>query len=240
MSGGAVGLSPQQRHRLLLARVRTVAALSVVWMGVDGAIGVAVGVAHHSIALLGYGLDNTIQASGALVLLWRFTGSRTESEVAERRAQQIVAASFLLFAPYLAIEALRRLHGGGPGAGSWVGVALAVVGVVLMPIFGRTKQGIGGELGSAVTCAGGTQNLLCAGMSVAIVCGFGAEALLGWRSLDPVVALVVASGAFHVGIRTWRGATRAEARAGPGPGRAGPGGQPARASAGAAASPTRR
>jgi hypothetical protein len=131
---------------------------------------------------------------GELIVLWRFTGSRIDSAVAERRAQKIVAVSFLLFAPYIAAEALRRLINGDVGGGSWVGVILAAVGIVLMPIFGRAKQRLGAQLGSTATIADGTQNLLCACLSLTILLGLAAQALLDWHQLDPIVALVVAAG----------------------------------------------
>jgi divalent metal cation (Fe/Co/Zn/Cd) transporter len=155
--------------------VRLVSALSVAWMGIEGAVGVTVGLDTGSIAVLGYGLDSAIQATGGLIVIWRFTGSRIDSDTAERRAQKIVAASFLLFAPYIAAEALRRLLGGDTGGGSWVGVLLATIGIVLMPIFGRAKQHLGAQLGSAATSAEGTQNLLCACLSIAILVGLSAE-----------------------------------------------------------------
>ena len=176
-------------------------------MGIEGGVGVTVGLITDSIALLGYGLDSAIQAAGALVVIWRFTGSRVDSAEAERLAQRIVAASFLLFAPYIAGEAVRRLVSGETGEGSWVGVGLAAVGIVLMPIFGRVKRRLGAQLDSAATSAEGTQNLLCACLSLAILTGLGAEVLLGIGLLDPIVALLVAAGAMRVGVTSWRGRT---------------------------------
>jgi hypothetical protein len=48
-----------------------------------------------------------IEGLAAVIVIWRFTGSRLASEDAERRAQRAVAVSFFLLAPYVAAEAAR-------------------------------------------------------------------------------------------------------------------------------------
>lgn len=58
-----------------------------------------------SVALLGFGIDSAIEALASIIIVWRFSGRRTLSETAERRAQIAVAISFFLLAPYIAFEA---------------------------------------------------------------------------------------------------------------------------------------
>jgi hypothetical protein len=77
---------------------RLVSWLSLAWMTTEGVVGVIAGIGTNSIALLGYGLDSTIQGMASLVIIWRFTGSRIDSEQAERLAQKIVAVTFFLLA----------------------------------------------------------------------------------------------------------------------------------------------
>jgi hypothetical protein len=50
----------------LARRVRLISWLSLAWMSIEGIVGVAAGIATNSIALLGYGLDSTIQGVGSL------------------------------------------------------------------------------------------------------------------------------------------------------------------------------
>lgn len=52
----------------------------------------------------GFGLDSGIEAMASIVVIWRFTGTRVASARSERRAQQLVAVSFVLLAPYIAVE----------------------------------------------------------------------------------------------------------------------------------------
>jgi divalent metal cation (Fe/Co/Zn/Cd) transporter len=74
-----------------------------------------------------------------------------------------------------------------------------------MPAFGIAKQRVGAKLGSAATRAEGTQNLLCAYLSVAVLAGLLGNALLGWWWLDPIAALVIAYVAVKEGREAWKG-----------------------------------
>jgi divalent metal cation (Fe/Co/Zn/Cd) transporter len=192
-------------RRVLVSRVKYLSWLSLVWMTAEGVIGVSAGIAANSIALIGYGVDSAIAGIGSLVIVWRFTGRRIHSDAAERRSQQIVAITFFLLAPYIAVEALRRLLGGNEAEGSWVGVGLAAVSVAVMPYFGHAKKRLGNQLRSDATTGEGIQNLLCGYLSLAILVGLGANALFGLWWADPIVAFIVALAAVHGGIRTWRG-----------------------------------
>jgi divalent metal cation (Fe/Co/Zn/Cd) transporter len=196
---------------LLVRRIKRLSWLSLIWMTVEGVIGVSAGIAANSIALIGYGIDSTIAGVGSLVIIWRFTGSRLRSDAAERRAQKVVAVTFFLLAPYIAVEAVRRLLAGSEAEGSWVGVGLAAVSIVLMPYFGYAKKRIGNRLRSSATIGEGIQNLLCGYLSLAILIGLGANAVFGLWWTDPLVALVVAGAAVSGGIRTWRGETCTDA-----------------------------
>ena len=79
-----------------------------------------------SVALVGFGLDSLVEVAAAGVVIWLFSGGRGSSHAAERRAQQLVAASYALLVAYIAVEAMRDLVGGtilprvGSGSGCCV------------------------------------------------------------------------------------------------------------------------
>ena len=80
------------------------------WMTAEGAIGIAAGVvAGASPSSAGAWARRSRVAA---VIVWRFTGPRTQSDAAELRAQRLVAISFYLLAPFIAVEAVRSLAGG--------------------------------------------------------------------------------------------------------------------------------
>jgi divalent metal cation (Fe/Co/Zn/Cd) transporter len=144
------------------------------------------------------------------VIVWLFTGRRRGSAVAERRAQMAIAATFFLLAGYVAVESVRTLIDGDHPDVSWVGIALAAVTAPTMPLLARAKRRVGHQLGSAATVSEGAQNMVCAYLSIALLLGLGANAVLGWWWADPVAALAIAAVAAREGVLGWRGESCAD------------------------------
>ena len=190
----------------LMRRARLLAWGGNAWHLVEFAIALGAGLAAGSIALIGFGLDSLIEVAAGTVIVWLFTGRRVnDGERAERRAQQLIALSFFLLAAYIAIEAARDLIGGDHPQTSWVGIGLAAVTAPTMPLLARAKRRIGHQLGSSATVSESAQNLVCAYLSVALLIGLGANAVLGWWWADPFAALVIAVVAAREGVQSWRG-----------------------------------
>jgi len=192
-------------YRRLAGRAKLLSWLSLAWMTVEGAVAIAAGVVAGSIALVGFGLDSAIEGFASVVIVWRFSGHRMFSEAAETRAQKLVAIQFFLLAPYVAVESIRALLGAQHPETSWVGIALAISSVVLMPMLGIAKQRIADQLGSAATKGEGRQNMLCAYLAAALLVGLLGNALAGAWWLDPVVGLLIAGLAVKEGREAWRG-----------------------------------
>lgn len=196
---------PGTARRLRDARQALVLSwASLAWMTAEGALGLVAGEAAGSIGLVGWALSSVVEALAAVVI-WRFTGSRTLSQAAERPARRAVAVSFWLLAPYVAVESLRDLFGGHAPATSGLGIAVTVASLIVMPPLGAAKRRLGGRLASHATAGEGTQNLLCASLAAAVLAGLGANALFGWWWLDPLAGLAVAAVAVVEGRQAWRG-----------------------------------
>jgi len=174
-------------------------------MGVEGAVAVAAGLIAGSVALLGFGIDSVIEGLASVIIIWRFTGSRTLSEVAESRAQKAVAVSFFLLAPYIAFEALHTLLARDHALTSWFGIGLSAFSLAWMPVLGVMKKRLGQRLGSAATEGEGKQNLLCAYLAAAVLLGLLANTVFGLWWLDPVVGLLIAGLAVQEGKEAWEG-----------------------------------
>jgi divalent metal cation (Fe/Co/Zn/Cd) transporter len=179
--------------------------VSLLWMTAEGAGGLVAGIAAGSIALVGWALSSVVEGLASVVVIWRFTGSRTYSDTSEHRAQQAVAVSFWLLAPYVAVESVHALVTGRQAEASPFGIALTALSVVLMPVLGIAKHRLGARLNSGATAGEGTQNLLCAYLAAAVLVGLAANAWLGWWWLDPVAGLAVAAVAVREGRASWRG-----------------------------------
>src|SRR5206468_733507 len=92
-------------HASLIRRVKLISWLSLAWLTAEAVIGVLAGVTANSIALIGWGIDSAIEGVASLVIIWRFSGHRIHSDEAETTARKVVAVSFFLLAPYIAVEA---------------------------------------------------------------------------------------------------------------------------------------
>jgi divalent metal cation (Fe/Co/Zn/Cd) transporter len=189
----------------LARRARLLAWGGNAWHLLEFAIAVAAGIAAGSIALLGFGFDSLIEGLAGFVIIWLFTGSRLVSETAERRAQQLIAASYFVLAVYVGVESVRTLLVGNHPDASWVGIGLAAVTAPTMPLLARAKRRVGHSLASSATVGEAQQNMICAYLSVALLLGLGLNAAFGWWWADPVAALVIAGVAAREGVESWRG-----------------------------------
>jgi divalent metal cation (Fe/Co/Zn/Cd) transporter len=174
-------------------------------MAAEGLVAIVAAVVAGSVALLGFGLDSVIEGLASVIIIWRFTGTRTMSPRIEAPAQKAVAITFFLLASFIAYEAVTALVDASRAKTSWVGIGLAMASLLLMPLLGIAKKRLGARLGSAATRGEGEQNLLCAYLAVGVLAGLLTNTLRGWWWLDPIVALVIAALAVTEGIESWRG-----------------------------------
>jgi len=80
-----IGCVPGSPSWFRLARLaKLLSSLTLVWLGIEGAIGVFAGILAGSIALVAFGLDSAIEGLASIIVIWRFTGTRTISADAER------------------------------------------------------------------------------------------------------------------------------------------------------------
>jgi divalent metal cation (Fe/Co/Zn/Cd) transporter len=201
---GAPRLSDDDRRRLA-ARVRRLSWVSLGYMAIEGGVAILAGILAGSVALIGFGLDSAVEGFASAIIVWRFTGHRIFSDAAERRAQKLVALQFFLLAPYVGYESVRALVEGDAAETSWLGIALSISSLIVMPYLGRAKQRLADQLGSAATKGEGRQNMLCAYLAGALLLGLAGNALLGAWWLDPMVGLLIAAVALKEGREAWRG-----------------------------------
>jgi len=186
-------------------RARLLSWVSLAYMAAEGTVAIIAALAAGSVALLGFGLDSAIEGLASVIIVWRFTGARTLSATAETRAQQAVAVTFFLLAPYIAYDAITTLLAGDHPQTSWLGVGLSLSSLIVMPALGLAKKRLGALLDSGATTGEGAQNLLCAYLAGAVLIGLLANTLLGWWWLDPAIGLFIAGLAIREGLEAWRG-----------------------------------
>jgi divalent metal cation (Fe/Co/Zn/Cd) transporter len=197
--------SPTPDRDRLVGRARALAWFGIAWHVAEAAIAIGAGVAAGSVALIGFGADSLIETVASLIVVWRFAAARLSSEAAELRAQHLIAASFILLAAYVGIEAVRSLVNADHPSASWVGLGLAAITLIAMPLLARAKSRVGNELHSSATVSESRQTMICAYLSAGLLVGLGANAVLGWWWADPLTALGIAGVALYEARESWRG-----------------------------------
>jgi divalent metal cation (Fe/Co/Zn/Cd) transporter len=179
------------------------AGVSVIYNLVEAAVAVMAGAVAGSIALIGFGLDSLVEMTSGLVILWQFRHPVPESR--ERLALRLIGLSFFALAIYVSVESVRNLIGGGEPAPSPVGIALAAVSLLVMPVLSCAQRRTGRALNSGSVVADSKQTLLCTYLSAVLLVGLLLNAMVGWSWADPIAGLVIAAVAVREGVQAWRG-----------------------------------
>ena len=159
-------------------------------MLLEGGLGVLAGVEANSISVLTWAASSAVEGLASAIVIWRFSGRRMLSEHSERRAQRWIGASFFLLAPYFLYEAVVRLVNGAQANAAPLAIAVTASSVLVMPLLGWAKLGLGRRLDSQATAGEGIQNLLCAGQALAALIAVVAAGA-GVAVIDPLAAVVV-------------------------------------------------
>ena len=158
-----------------------------------------------SVSLVAFGLDSVVEVSASVILAWRLAQERHGgcTQDADRRATRAIAVSFIVLAVYVSVHALRDLASVQRPDTSTVGIVLAALSLVVMPVLARAKARLAPVLGSRAQQSEANQTRLCAMLSAVLLAGLAANALLGWWWADPLAALGIAALALVEARRTW-------------------------------------
>ncbi|MEV0296451.1 cation transporter [Nocardia sp. NPDC050710] len=203
-SAVSVGPSPD-RKAVLARRIRWLVAATISYNVIEAVIALTEGARVSSTALIGFGLDSVIEVSSAAAVAWQFAGRDPERR--EKIALRIIAFSFFALATYVTVESVRGLLGIGDARHSPIGITLAAVSLVVMPVLSWAQRRAGRELGSASAVADSKQTLLCTYLSAVLLIGLLLNSLFGWSWADPIAALVIAAIAVKEGRNAWKGDT---------------------------------
>ena len=188
----ASGVATHDWHRTAVILVAATMAYNVV----EAVVGIWAGATAESIALLGFGLDSVIETAAAGLLLWRLSLETREAdrhtiERTERRVHQFAGVTFLILAAYVVAQATLTLWRAQPPSESYLGIALAVASLVIMPLVAWGKLRAAEQIGSGALRAEAKETLACSYLSFTLLLGLVANAVLGWWWADPVAAVLM-------------------------------------------------
>jgi len=199
------------RRAVLHRRVRLLVAATITYNVAEAVVAVTAGSIASSTALIGFGLDSLVEVTSAAAVAWQFMAADPGQR--EKTALRVIAMSFFALAGYVTVESVRALVTGAEADHSPVGIGLACVSLLVMPVLSYAQRRAGRELGSASAVADSRQTLLCTYLSAVLLVGLLANAALGWWWADPLAALVIAA----VAVKEGRDARRGDACCAPVP-----------------------
>ena len=191
----------------LIRRGKLLEYATIGYNSLEGIIAIAAGLLAGSVALVGFGFDSVIEVISGATLLWRLYADVDEErrELVEQRALRIVGWSFVLLAAYVTFDAGKAIIRREPPDESMIGIALAALSLVVMPLLVRAKRRVAAAIGSKALDADATQTALCTWLSAILLGGLLLNALVGWWWADPVAALVMVPIMVREGLEGIRG-----------------------------------
>ena len=193
----------------LIKRGRYLEYFTIVYNSLEGLIAVVAGLIAGSIALVGFGFDSLIEVTSGAVLLWRLHADvdETRRQRVESISLRIVGVCFVILAVYVSYDSIKSLIRREAPDESVVGIILAAVSLIIMPLLVREKRKVARGIKSIALMADSKQTELCTYLSAILLGGLLLNALFGWWWADPVAAIIMVPIITKEGIEALRGET---------------------------------
>ncbi len=174
---------------------------------IEGIVSILVALLSGSVALLGFGLDSFVESFSGFIMIWRFKKKRRpqEEEKIENRAVRLVGYTFFILAFYVAFESIKKLYQFEAPNPSILGIIIAILSIIIMPILSHMKYQTGKLLKSRSLIADSKETLACAALSIALLIGLGLNYFFGLWQADPVIGLVIAAFLIREGYESFIG-----------------------------------
>jgi divalent metal cation (Fe/Co/Zn/Cd) transporter len=185
--------SLEERRAAAIRQGRWLQYVTIAWNSGECLVALIAGFLAGSIALVGFGFDSAIEVTSSLAALWRLHWDADEArrEAAERHTLRVIGGCFLLLAVYVSYDAIRALVERRAPEHSTIGIVVAALSLIVMPLLVHFKRRIASRLGSGALEAEARQTRVCAYLSAILLVGLGLNAWFGWWWADPIAGLVM-------------------------------------------------
>src|SRR5882672_6173812 len=141
--------------------------VTVAWMAIEALAALAAAIMARSVLLAAFGFDSVVELLSGGVLLWRLTaetrGAATDRvERLELSTARISAALLILLCVFVVVTSVAGLATGFQPADSALGIAVAAVAVVAMPLLAFAKARANRLIDSASLRADIAETITCA------------------------------------------------------------------------------
>lgn len=174
------------------------------WDVVEGIVAVTAGLIAGSIALVGFGIDSTIEVFAALVVIWQL---RKASDSHYKIALRLIAITFFILAAYVSYKSVSDLVGQHQPDVSVVGIVLSIIATAVMVPVAIVQKRTGQALGNKLLIAQSNETWISNYLSISLLVGLSLNALFGLWWADPAIALLIAAVAVKEGWEAWEEAS---------------------------------
>jgi divalent metal cation (Fe/Co/Zn/Cd) transporter len=187
-----------------LNRAISIEYFSSLWMVVEVAGSIGIGILSGSLALLAFGGDSVVELLSAFVVFSHLRGDVTGSTGLGRRTA--LTTTLLLFAllPTIGIGAIFSFASGLRPEGSLLGVVVAGGAVLIMPYLWLEKRKIGRETRCLPLSVDAVESATCFFMSLALLSGLLAEYSFGLWWADYLATGVILVFVAKEGVESYR------------------------------------
>jgi divalent metal cation (Fe/Co/Zn/Cd) transporter len=184
--------------------------VTVAWMAAEAALALIAGLMARSVLLAAFGFDSVIELLSGLVLLWRLSAEHSmrpsltplarsrEADIerierTELATAGISAALLLLLCAFVLVTSVFGLVVGFKPDGSVLGVGVAAVALVAMPLLAFGKTRANKLIGSASLRADIAETITCAYLAGVTLVGLAVSMVLGlwWVQYLGALALLI-------------------------------------------------
>ena len=179
-----------------LQKAERLQIFNVVYDTIEVGVSLTAGFISGSAALIGWGLDSTIEVISASTLWWRLHGesegiAEEELKKREKATFYVIAASFLIVSVFITYDSVSKLISRETAEWSNLGLGILLVSLVVNPFLISFKRKYGKALDSGELIADSKDTFICLYQTVAVLAGLLAMRYLGWWWADPVAALLI-------------------------------------------------
>ncbi len=190
----------------MLSFAKLLLLVTILYNIVEGIIALWSGIAASSIALVAFGADSYIEVAAASLVLWRLGIEDGEyAEVVERWIVRFIGWTFLLLSAAIVFRSAWALVDRSGAEESLVGIGLAIVSVTFMPLVALWKLRIAAKGNLQSIAIEAKETIACSALSLTLLIGLVANAILGWWWLDSVTALLLVPWLLSEGLEGIRG-----------------------------------
>ena len=185
-----------QERQQTLKKAERLQIFNALYDVVEVGVSLTAGFLSGSAALIGWGLDSTIEVISATTLWWRLHGEVEgipEEEVTRREkiTLYVIAVSFLIVSCFITYDSVTKLLSEETASWSTLGIVILCVSLIVNPLLIYYKRKYGNELDNDELIADSKDTFICLYQTVAVLAGLLAARYFGWWWADPAAALLI-------------------------------------------------